>query len=192
MHIEHIRDQHPMCLDGPKRVHRRIFSCPAPLGMLRVVPPKILRGRPREPIVTPWREQEVEMWLLPVPIHRAWIMEGIGDRQRVPGNDLDEIPRQVHIRTMGQFLRQGNFPLFKRNAIGSLICFRRLKKDMRLALSPGRQILARGKQAVFPSLADVAHLLRGCTDLAHRLPHNITDTGCSLLSAGLIDRTPKS
>jgi hypothetical protein len=37
------------------------------------------------------------MWLLPVPIHRAGIMEGIGDRQRVPGNDLDEIPRQVHI-----------------------------------------------------------------------------------------------
>ena len=104
------------------------------------------------------------MRLLRLAVQGPWSMEGIRDRQRVSGNHCHEVVHEIHILAMRQFLRQRHFPLLKRDAIGPFIAFRCLKKTVRFPLCPCRKILTRGKQTVFPTFTDVAHLL--CTTTA--------------------------
>ena len=79
-------------------------------------------------------------------------MEGIGDGQPIPGNGVHQVPHEDHILRVGEFVRQRDFPLFKRHPVRTLIAFGCTKVGMRIALSPGGKVARSFVHEVFPVL----------------------------------------
>ena len=70
------------------------------------------------------------------PIHGLRTVKGIGNGQTIPGNGGNQVAHEIHVLARAEFLGQGEFPFFKRDAVGSFVAFGRTKVGVRILLRP--------------------------------------------------------
>ena len=157
MDIDHVTDGDTPSLHRAVVIECRIFGGATALGVGRVVALEVLGGCPCDPIVLAAGDQQVEMRLGLGPIHGLRTMKGIGDGQTIPGNGGNQVAHEIHVLARAEFLGQGEFPFFKRDAVGSFVAFGRTKVGVRILLRPRGQIARACIHQVLVSLArDIA------------------------------------
>ena len=181
MGIDHIAEQHAVCLDGALVPERGVLLCPAAFGVGHVPPLEVRLGGAGMCVVLSCRDEQMEVGLMCRAVQRLWIVEGVGDRQPGPGNLVHQVTHEAHVLSQGQLVRERDLPLLERDAAPSCIVGRqplallsRTKVGVRIALSPRGEIARVFVHEVLAVLMDDVALLLHVGAVV-RLARNILD-----------------
>jgi hypothetical protein len=165
--VEHVGDHQAMRFHGAPMIQCCVFVCTTTLRMCAVPTFKMLRGCSGIPIIHTTRNEEVYVWLMLCATQREWVMDGIRTGKAVTGNHRNQILDKIEVLLAREFVREGDFPLLKRNAT-PLVIVERLSfivlsghKEILGSFRPGREIMRAFRHKILAPMTEVRHLRLG-------------------------------